>query len=68
MHDDVYHGDVMLTKTLWRMSQGSMSKAYAIIRSSAPHYGMKPEEIQDHHIEWALAEMNGGVEVEWLTP
>lgn len=54
-----------LEKSLWRLSGGSYSKACEIIRASARHYGMTPEEIQDVHIDTALSELNGGTEVEW---
>lgn len=53
-----------LHKALMRHSGGSMSKAYAIIRASAEHYGLKGL-VEDYHIEVALSELNGGCEVEW---
>lgn len=58
---------VHLHKTLWRMSKGSKSKAYSIIRNLASHYAIDPAIIEDYHIDCALAELNGGVEVEWIS-
>lgn len=54
-----------LSRTLWRQSQGNRHKAFFIIRATAMHYGLKDVEIKDYHIDCALGELNGGVEVEW---
>jgi hypothetical protein len=77
MNDDtiirkIQHGimgndPVHLRKTLWRMANGDKTKAYHIIRETAPHYGIDPSAIEDFHIDCALAELNDGLEVEWDT-
>jgi len=55
--------------TLWRQSQGDKATAYRIIRDIALHY-MSKEQVDlliDAEIDTALGELNGGVEVEWLS-
>jgi hypothetical protein len=60
----VMHGDeTQLSKTLWRMSGGNRDKAFKIIRECATHFTSTP--VDDLTIDRALAELNGGVEVEW---
>lgn len=54
-----------LDKSLMRMSGGSRTKAFSIIRESMEHYGYKENQIKDFHIDCALGELNDGVEVEW---
>lgn len=66
-HGVMGNDPVHLEKSLWRMSKGDKAKAYHIIRSSASHYGIDPALVEDFHIDCALAELNGGCEVEWLT-
>jgi hypothetical protein len=52
------------SKSLWRMSNGSRSKAFEIIRDVAKHYA--PDEVYtDFDLDCILGEMNGGIEVEW---
>lgn len=54
-----------LTKSLWRMTNGDKNQSYDIIRGVATHYGLVQTDIEDYHIDMALAELNGGVEIEW---
>ena len=61
MHDN----EASLHKALMRQAQGSRAKAFHIIRESAKHYGLSEVKVEDYHIDCALAELNGGVEVEW---
>jgi len=62
----VMKNDKMTLKTLWRMSNGVRDKAFEIIRKIAVHYGLTSDQIDDYHIDCALGELNGGVEIEWL--
>jgi hypothetical protein len=54
-----------LEKALMRMSGGSRTKAYSVIRDSMEHYGYTRDMIKDFHIDCALGDLNGGIEVEW---
>ena len=47
------------------MTNGDKNQSYSIIRSVATHYGLIQRDIEDYHIDMALAELNGGVEIEW---
>jgi len=52
-------------KTMWRMGKGNRDYCFNLIKNLATnHYGFTPS---DYEIEWALAEMNGGCEVEFLS-
>lgn len=51
------------TKSLWRMTEGSRSRAFDIIRKTAAHY--TKEEYTDFELDCILGEMNGGYEIEW---
>lgn len=57
-----------LSKTLWRVSSGSRSKAMDISRKVLKHYDFV-KDISDEDFEAmfdnACADANGGVEVEW---
>jgi hypothetical protein len=48
--------------TLWRMTRGSRSKAFQLVVEYCQHWGFTPDEFS---IDEALAELNGGLEVEW---
>lgn len=53
-------------KVLWRMARGSRAKAFQIVRELAvKHYGITDADLHEHHIDDALANLNGGCEVEW---
>jgi hypothetical protein len=54
-----------LHKSLWRQSGGSRTEAFKIVRGVLEHHGLSPTQIQDYHIECAMARLNDGVEVEW---
>jgi len=56
-----------LDKTLKRVSYHNKDQAYAIIRKCSEHYGLKRSDIEDYHIDCALGDINGGVEVEWAS-
>lgn len=60
-------------KVLWRMSQGNLDKAREIVRSLVPHYTTNefvlnaPDKDFNEAFDIILGEINGGIEVEWLS-
>lgn len=55
-------GDGNGLKTIWRISDGNKEKAYLFIRAIMKHYNLFPDDLE---IDNALADVNGGCEVEW---
>lgn len=57
------------SKVLWRMSSGSRSKAIKIAKNVLKHYDfpseMTAEEFEEM-FDQACADVNDGIEVEWL--
>ena len=58
------------SKVLWRMSSGSRNKAISIAKKVLKHYKF-PSNMTDEDFEYmfdmACADVNDGIEVEWLT-
>ncbi len=50
-------------ETLYRLAQGSRSKAYEVIRETAKHFTV--ETYTDFELDCIIGELNNGVEVEW---
>lgn len=51
------------TKTLWRMSEGSRSEAFKIIRATAVNF--TSETYTDRELDLILGELNNGIDIEW---
>ena len=58
---------------LWRMSGGNLDKSRLIVKSLLPHYSEDKEVIGapdkefNEAFDFALGELNGGTEIEWLS-
>ena len=52
-------------KSMWRMHHGSRSAIIKTTKEVWSHYASF-QEVSDEEIEYALAELNGGLEIEWL--
>ena len=63
VHKIMFNDPIQLSKTLWRVAKGKRSVAYKIIRDTVKRY--TDTLVTDTDIECALAELNGGCEVEW---
>jgi hypothetical protein len=57
------NGDAFI-KAMWRMTCGNRDKSFSIIKQHCKHYGFIPD---DFDIDCALGELNGGVEIEWVS-
>jgi hypothetical protein len=58
------NGESDFAKCLWRLTNGDYMHSFHIARNIMLRYGF---DIDDHIFDAAVGEINGGIEVEWLT-
>jgi hypothetical protein len=51
-------------KAMWRQTRGNRDACFAIIREYMGRYNYS---VTDEDIDYALADFNGGCEIEWLS-